>query len=342
MCTPQSPAHLHEPKKSTLNIKTTNPISNVYAKQHFTLSSPNDTNNLPDGHPQPTTTPTHLSSSFGAKSLCHRNTSKHTSKKPTCRLDKPHSKQQQPFVAALDAPPPRLYSFYNNRIDAEEPLPSIEHEPVEGANDDNNDIAAAAADGENLEWYIRLASHCYRDGFQWHADYLRGKSAQLEAKQLTQRPLQLIIERHIEHQQNKTNVKDALRGDQWSPQVAIDDSTLPVVLQAMRPTSPENTREYEIRIQISPQENKHRLSRTNQAHKSTSSNPINPDKAITTSSSECHKQVLDPILLQSSTEQLIDDFTSALRISPSAQTSIYDPNDVVHRKLPQIVLTDCC
>lgn len=278
---------------------------------------------------------------------------KYTSKSPR-RLDKPHSKM--PFVATLDGsqpkPPYCHYSFCNKRIGGtEEHQPSkiIERELGKGVNDANNGHMFWAVDdggGESLEWYIRLASRCYRDGFQLYADYLRRKGTQVEMRQLTRRPLQLTIQRYLEEQKNKGRSKEVSQGIQWSShEVASDNPIASRTLQSIPSTNHiESKREFEIRVQISPNDghNKYRLH-----HPVESDVKHHHDKTITRSSSQTHKTDLSnsdifiPISITDS-QHMIDDF-SALNIS-SEETSFIcdDPLNVIHHKLPQIVLTDCC
>lgn len=312
----------------------------------------------------------------------HQHHQPHT-RKPLCLLrHEPHSKSSPPIVTHLvpvvpTTPPspslqrrrrrPRSYSFCNNPIiDAEEPLKrSIEHE-LHGEGENDN------VDGENLEWFVRLASRCYRDGFQWHADYLRGKGTQLlekkKKKQLltTRRPLQLHIERHLEdHQQNNKTEDVSLLMDtqrQWSS-TPLANRTSPFVLlqptsEVPRSTIPENKREYEIRIQINPtttgQHHKYPLTQQQAHHKSSSASAMNGsgDKTIISHQlpSEVHKPDIDlcqrDLLTktahhQSNNTDLIDDFATLNISTPT----ISDPSPTVvihHHQLPQIVLTDCC
>lgn len=310
------------PKQSSLSKKLANPISPICSETH-TLSSVSNSKIVDvagEMHGQYDSSSVSMRQTNHSRPLRQRITSNTTSHKfhRRCRLDKPHSKSS---IGILDSPH-RRYSFRNNRIDSEEPLKSIEHELDKGANDDNNDMANGS---ENLEWYIRLASRCYRDGFQWHADYLLGKCSQLEKKQLTRRPLLQIIERHLE--QRSQGKEETLRCVSLSPQVAIDNpSSRPI--QSIRSTTLENNREYDIRIQISPSGDKNRLPQQIQAHKTpASSEDIIFDQTISCSSSDNNKQDL------SVSKLLIDDFSS-LKIDEQLA--------VAHHNLPQIWLTDCC
>lgn len=370
--------HVH----ASLNKKTRNPIITVSTRNNRHGLSSARNNNIDDDkatnlhrhhhrgkHHQPTMQTLQTSSSSSMRRQTKdsnplrrsRNASNHTSKPTPCLLldDKPHTKS--PFDATLDSSLLRRYSFCNNHIDdAEEPLKSNEHELldafVEGANyHDDNDID----DGENLQYYIRLASRCYRDGFQWYADYLRGKgtSHQLDTTntQLTRRPLQLIIERHLEQRNNKESEQCRPGRQWWTPQVASDDNCSQRPLQSTTTattttTTSENKREFEIRIEISHPTDKYRLTQQVHARKHSSTNIVSFHGQTTTrspsSSSENHKpHQLDivkndhsslPTPSATESHQLINDFSKKLNISPICS------RDVPHQKLPQIVLNDCC
>lgn len=56
------------------------------------------------------------------------------------------------------------------------------------------------SDDESVEWYIRLASRCYREGIQWHMNYLSGESTRRHSELLRQRTL-----RNFPHQSTATN-----------------------------------------------------------------------------------------------------------------------------------------
>lgn len=297
--------------------RTSNPISGDHVRNHVLTSGVRGSNIDAD-----------CETSQNQPSEPHRQTttSKHTSK-PLGRC------------AALDsARRHQQYSLFHNRAASEEhTLNNVEHELDEGEYyDDNADPAA-----ENLEWYIRLALRCYRDGFEWYADYLRGKGTLCAAKPITRRPLQLIIERHLE-QLNK--VEEESRGSWCSSQV--DSTRRP--LEAPRSTTPdENQREFEIRIQISPSGDapravvNHRLPPHNPSHKPNAANDgVTSDNSIKLYSNTHLKLDLDNNDPSQKTPQqsvdLIDEF-SALNLSASSAAA-----PVHHASLPRIVLTDCC
>lgn len=340
--------HVKELNESSFNKTRTNPISVVCCAKKRVLTSVPNSNIADDASNQ-------LASADGQMRQTNRSKPqrrRRTASKPPRRLDKPHSKM--PFVA-LDDSSQRPHSFCtNNRIVgvAEAPLKSVEHELDEVASGDNY-----YDNVENLEWYIRLASRCYRDGFQWHADYLRGKSTQLETKQpLTRRPLQLIIEQHLKQQERKVVEESSLMAVQWSPsspQVARrDNANARVLQQAARPRSPpENKRNFEIRIELNPTGDKYRsLQQVPQTHKpssssSSSTNGVIRDKSITFSSSSDYRKSQSSTTDSLSTtqpEHLIDDFDALNISSPTTPLICGDPIVVMQHKLPQIVLTDCC
>lgn len=308
-----------------------NPISRAGSSNYFLDS--NDDAQLSLHQP---TSVTHASKSMRRDSdlnAARRRTISYTSQQ----------RRKQPNAPNAPKVPHQCYSAYNNRLDAEMRLDSIERVDdnsriyvVNDEDDEDYDDDDASHVVESLEWYIRLASRCYRDGFKWHADNLQAKATRPEARQVTRRPLQLIVERFLQQQDNEREGPDWCSGDEVAEESNFANNDR---VSTIRSTTPENNRSYEIRIDISHAG----VSSSDKYHWQQNSDGTiqqKNGKCIDRTSSETNLKTKNHQHLHNSSQsttqltQLIDNL-STLNLSVGRR-------DATHRKsVPHIVLTDC-